>query len=42
MSDEAVTLGQHINTFITTLSNYTSDWQVMVSTPIMDAIILVF
>ena len=30
MSDEAVTLGQQFNTFITTLSNYTSDWQVMV------------
>ena len=30
MSDEAVTLGQQFNTFITQLSNYTSDWQVMV------------
>ena len=30
MSDEAVTLGQQFNTFITTLSSYTSDWQVMV------------
>ncbi len=30
MSDEAVTLGQQFNTFITTLSTYTSDWQVMV------------
>lgn len=30
MSDEAITLGQQFNTFITTLSTYTSDWQVMV------------
>ena len=30
MSDEAITLGQQFNTFITTLSSYTSDWQVMV------------
>ena len=30
MSDEAQTLGQQFSTFITELSAYTSDWQVMV------------